>query len=65
MMATYLNTRDAAARLGISPSRLSRAVWERRIDPPMKSPSGGYLWTQEDIRRASWQLRGLPLEAGV
>jgi DNA-binding transcriptional MerR regulator len=54
-MAFY-NTRQAAKILGIRPDNLSRAVWLGRLDPPTKSPSGNYLWTEQDIERASWVL---------
>ena len=51
------STRDVARLLGIGVSRLARAVWEGRIDPPAKGPGGAYLWTRRDIERASWALR--------
>ena len=54
---SYMNTQQAAVALGISTAMLSRAVWERRFDPPQKSPSGGYLWTDEDVQRAALSLR--------
>ena len=54
----FRSTRQAAALLGVSISRLTRAVWEDRITPPPKGPGGAYLWLEEDIRRASWVLRG-------
>ena len=52
----FFGTREAAARLGINPSRLLRAIWDRRFDPPQKGPGGSFLWTESDIRRASWAL---------
>jgi hypothetical protein len=58
---SFRNTREAAQLLGISESRLSRAVWTRRVDPPVKSPAGDFLWTRADVERASWQLLGRAL----
>ncbi len=52
------NTRDVAQLLGVTVSKLTRAIWDRRVDPPIKSPSGAYLWTIEDLERVSWQLLG-------
>ena len=51
-----MSTRQAAKALGIRPDALSRAVWIGRMDEPAKSPSGDFLWTEEDINRASWVL---------
>ena len=52
----YRSTREVARLLGISVSRLSRAVWVGRIAPPARSPSGNFLWHHDDIERASWVL---------
>ena len=52
----FLSTREAARVLGINPSRLSRAVWTGRIQEPERGPSGNFLWTTDDLRRASWAL---------
>ena len=54
---TYSSTREVAVMLDINPSRLSRAIWDGRLAPPMKSPSGAFLWVETDIQRASWVLR--------
>jgi len=61
-MNDYRSTRQAARLLGMSPSRLAKAVWDGRIDPPRKSPSGNFLWTHKDIERAAWALLHRPLE---
>ena len=53
----YRSTKEVARLLGVSISRLSRAVWEGRVDPPEKAPGGAYLWTQRDVEHASWVLR--------
>lgn len=54
---TYSSTREVAAILKVNPSRLSRAIWDGRLAPPMKGPSGSFLWVETDIQRASWVLR--------
>ena len=52
----YYNTKQVAELLGINPAILNLAIWNNRLDPPLKGPSGNFLWTQEDIERASWTL---------
>lgn len=54
----YRSTREVARMLGVNPSRLARALWDGRLGPPIKAPGGAFLWTDEDIERASWLLRG-------
>ena len=54
----YMNTREAARKLNINPSRLSRAIWTGRVKPPMKGPGLAYLWTNSDIERAALVLFG-------
>ena len=56
-MTTYRSTREVARLLRLNPSRLARAVWDGRLHPPEKAPGGAFLWTPEDIERASWLLR--------
>ena len=53
---SFWSTRQVARLLGITPARLTKAVWDGRVDPPEKSPSGNFLWTVADIERASWRL---------
>jgi len=53
----YRSTRDVARLLGIGTSRLSRAVWDRRLPAPEKGPGGAYLWSDADLTRASWYFR--------
>ena len=53
----FLSTLQVSRLLGISISRIQRACWLERIDPlPQKTPAGNFLWTVEDINRASWVL---------
>ena len=54
----YRSTREVAKLLGVSPSRLARAVWDGRVSAPEKAPNGAYLWKVEDIQRAAWQFLG-------
>ena len=54
----YRSTCEVAQLLGVSVGGLTRALWERRVHRPRKSPSGTFLWTAEDIHRASWVMRG-------
>jgi hypothetical protein len=55
-MNPYYSTRQVAGFLNIKPDTLSKAIWQGRFDPPAKSPSGHFLWTEQDIERASWVL---------
>ena len=50
-MTTY-SSRDAARRLGISPSALSKYVLRKKIPTPQSVTTGGitvYLWTLAEI----------------
>jgi len=56
--------------LEVKPASLAKAVWDGRIDPPAKGPSGNYLWRLNDIEKASWVMRrrafdGLPEDEGM
>lgn len=55
-MSNFKNTREVAELLGVNSSRLARAIWDRKFDPPTKGPGGAFLWTEADICRASWAL---------
>ena len=55
-MTQFYSTRQVAGLLAIKPDTLAKAIWQNRINPPIKSPSGNYLWTIEDIEHASWVL---------
>ena len=55
-MTRYFSTKQAAKKLGIRPDALQRAVWIGKLDAPAKAPSGSFLWTAEDIEKASWSL---------
>ena len=52
----YKSTKQVGEILGVPPSRISRAVWEGRLNAPQRGPSGAFLWTTEDILRAGWIL---------
>ena len=51
-----INTKEAAKILGVSISRLSRAAWEGKINPPQRGPGGAFMWTVEDLQWASCVL---------
>jgi hypothetical protein len=57
-MTEFYSTRQVAVFLGmgIRPDTIQKAIWQGRLDPPQKSPSGSFLWTERDIERASWAL---------
>ncbi len=55
-MPEYYSTRQVAAMLGMRPDTLAKAIWQGRVTPPQKSPSGNFLWTDADINKASWVL---------
>jgi hypothetical protein len=61
-MPEYWNTRLGAIAIGVTPNALQRAVWDGRVVPPPKGPSGNYLWRREDLDRASWALLHRPFE---
>jgi hypothetical protein len=57
MNMIFKNTKQVAILLGVSINKLQRACWLNQINPlPQKSQAGDFLWTEEDIQRASWQL---------
>lgn len=62
---TFHSTRDVAKILGITPSRLSRAVWTGCVDEPQRGPGGAFFWTESDMRRAAWILLHRDLDAVV
>jgi len=56
-MNRFYSTRQVAGFLDIKPGTLQKAIWQGRVIPPSKGPSGQYLWTIPDIESASWALR--------
>ena len=56
-MTQFYSTRQVAVLLAIKPDTLQKAIWQGRVNPPPKSPSGQYLWTITDIESAAWSLR--------
>ena len=61
----FHSTREVAAILGVKPSRIGKAIWEGRLAPPERGPSGAFLWKEADLRRASWVLLGMDLDRAV
>ena len=55
-MTQFYSTRQVARFLNIKPDALQKAIWQGRIKPPLKSPSGNYLWTIKDVESAAWVL---------
>ena len=55
-MTQFYSTRQVAGLLAIKPDTLQKAIWQGRVNPPMKGPSGQYLWTLRDIQHSSWAL---------
>jgi hypothetical protein len=55
-MSKFYSTRQVAKILNVKPDTLNKAVWQNRINPPLKSPSGNYLWTVKDVEHAAWVL---------
>ena len=51
-----IGTKEAARILGLRPGTLARAVWDERFQSPAKGPGGAFIWTEADLRRASWAL---------
>jgi len=57
---SLMGTKAAAQLLGVRPGTLTRAVWEDRLQAPAKAPGGAFVWTVEDLRRASLALLHRP-----
>lgn len=57
------STRQVAKLLGVTPASLAKAIWDGRVDAPAKGPSGNFLWTINDIERASWAMCRRAFEA--
>ncbi len=56
-MEKYYSTRQVAIDvLGVKPDALSKAIWQGRVTPPTKSPSGQFLWTLPYIESAAWAM---------
>ena len=55
-MNQFYSTRQVAGLLNIKPDTLAKAIWQNRVTPPPKSPSGQYLWTIAYIESAAWAM---------
>ena len=62
VMEAARSTRDVARFLNVRPDRVSKMVWLGKIPEPGRSPSGDFLWGEEDIRRACRALLGRSLD---
>lgn len=56
-----VGTKMAARILGVPIHRLQQAAWLEKFPPPAKM-NGGFIWTLEDLQRASWILLGRALD---
>lgn len=52
-MTDYKGTKDASQALGVKPATLLTAVWNGRIQAPIKGPGNSFLWTDADVQRAA------------
>ena len=52
----YKSTKEVGAILGVSPSRLLKAIWDGRLDGPVNRMGHVFCWTEAEIERASWVL---------
>lgn len=55
-MEKYYSTQNTAKILKVQPDRIQKAIWNGRLESPLKSHSGNYLWTKQDIERVAWAL---------
>lgn len=55
-MTQFYSTRAVAGLLHLKPDTLQKAIWQNRVSPPPKSPSGQYLWTLAYIESAAWAM---------
>ena len=51
-MKALINTKQAAETIGVKQATLSKAVYQRRLDEPAKTPAGHYMWSQKNINAA-------------
>ena len=59
----FRSTKEVALYLGVSTARLSRAVWDGRINPPNKGPGGAFMWDAEAIHEAR-RVLNIDMEKG-
>jgi hypothetical protein len=56
-MKQFFSTRQVAIDiLDCKPDALSKAIWQGRVTPPLKGPSGHYLWDIAYIEAAAWAM---------
>ena len=58
----FVGTRQAAKRLRVNPAALSKAVWEGRVEEPLRGPGNVRLWSEEDLQKAAWAMCGKSLD---
>ena len=63
VMDDLIGTKQAAKRLGVAVSHLSKSIWLGRVEQPIKGPGGAYFWTTADLEKAAWAMRHKSLAA--
>jgi hypothetical protein len=58
-----IGTKEAARILGVRPGTLLKSIWESRLPEPIRGPGKAFIWSNDDLRRASWLLRRKDLDA--
>lgn len=53
---SFYSTRQVAKLLGIPVGRLTHAIWDGRVNAPVKGPGGAFFWTGDNILRAGWVM---------
>ncbi len=51
-----MSTIQVAKLLDVPIHALHQAITNNRMRPPDKGPGGNFIWTTEDIERASWAI---------
>jgi hypothetical protein len=57
MQTNFYSTSQVGRILKLSPDLISKGIWQNRVKPPVKSPSGNYLWSIANIESAAWALK--------
>ena len=55
VLEKFYSTKEVGKILGIPPATLSQAIWNDKMDAPIKH-GRSYAWTKANIEQASWRL---------
>ena len=55
-MQTALSTPEAAKLLGVTATRLRKAIFTGKVDAPARRIGLNYLWSHRDLDKAAWAL---------